>query len=109
MDRKLPLRDGVAVFDPACGSGAFLVQAYRRLVERTMQNEKRALKLTELRDLLKDNIFGVDRDPDACRVARMSLAIALLDYSDPPDVSGPTANFNCPRLARKMFSKKDFF
>lgn len=109
MDRKLPLRDGVAVFDPACGSGAFLVQAYRRLVERTMQNEKRALKLTELRDLLKDNIFGVDRDPDACRVARMSLAIALLDYSDPPDVSGPTANFQLPALSEKNVLQKDFF
>jgi len=35
MDRKLPLRDGVAVFDPACGSGAFLVQAYRRLSAHT--------------------------------------------------------------------------
>ena len=109
MDRKLPLRDGVAVFDPACGSGAFLVQAYRRLVERTMHDEKRTLKLTELRDLLTENIFGVDRDPDACRVARMSLAIALLDYADPPDVSGATANFQLPALSEKNVLKKDFF
>jgi len=109
MDRKLPLRDGVAVFDPACGSGAFLVQAYRRLVERTMHDEKRTLKLKELRDLLTDNIFGVDRDPDACRVARMSLAIALLDYADPPDVSGSTANFQLPALSEKNVLKKDFF
>jgi hypothetical protein len=109
MDRKLPLRDGVAVFDPACGSGAFLVQAYRRLVERTMHDEKRNLKLTELRDLLENNIFGVDRDPDACRVARMSLAIALLDYADPPDVSGPTSNFRLPALSEKNVLQKDFF
>jgi hypothetical protein len=109
MDRKLPLRDGVAVFDPACGSGAFLVQAYRRLVERTMAQEKRDLKLTEVRAMLKENIFGVDRDPDACRVARMSLAIALLDYADPPDVSGPMANFQLPTLAENNVREKDFF
>ena len=109
MDRKLPLRDGVAVFDPACGSGVFLVQAYRRLVERTMEEERRALKLTELRAMLKDNIFGVDRDPDACRVARMSLAIALLDYADPPDVSGPMANFQLPTLTENNVRETDFF
>jgi len=109
MDRKLPLRNGIAVFDPACGSGAFLVQAYRRLVERTMHDEKRNLKLTELRDLLQDNIFGVDRDPDACRVARMSLAIALLDYADPPDVSGPTSNFHLRALSKNNILKEDFF
>lgn len=109
MDRKLPLRDGVAVFDPACGSGIFLVQAYRRLVERTMAQEKRALKLTELRAMLKENIFGVDRDPDACRVARMSLAIALLDYANPPDVSGPMANFQLPALAEDNVRQQDFF
>ena len=108
LDRKLPLRDGVAVFDPACGSGAFLVQAYRRLVERT-KAERGDLKLTELRSLVKENIFGVDRDPDACRVARMSLAIALLDYADPPDVSGPNSNFQLPSLAEDNIRQKDFF
>jgi methylase of polypeptide subunit release factors len=74
-----------------------------------MQDEKRNLKLTELRDLLEDNIFGVDRDPDACRVARMSLAIALLDYADPPDVSGPTSNFQLPALSKNNILKGDFF
>jgi hypothetical protein len=109
MDRKLRLCDGVAVFDPACGSGAFLVQAYRRLVERTIEKEQRDLKLTELRALLTENIFGVDRDPDACRVARMSLAIALLDYADPPDVSGPTSSFRLPTLSANNILQEDFF
>ncbi len=109
MDRKLPLRDGVAVFDPACGSGAFLVQAYRRLVERSIHHHSRDLKLTELRALLTENIFGVDRDPDACCVARMSLAIALLDYADPPDVSGPTSNFHLPTLSENNILQEDFF
>jgi hypothetical protein len=109
MDRKVKLRDGVGVFDPACGSGVFLVQAYRRLVERTMEQEKRKLKLTELRSLLINNIFGVDRDADACRVSRMSLAIALLDYADPPDVSGPSSSFKLPSLSQDSIVERDFF
>ncbi|HAN91582.1 MAG TPA: SAM-dependent methyltransferase, partial [Nitrospira sp.] len=109
LDRKIPLQDGVAVFDPSCGSGAFLVQAYRRLVERTMHDRGRDLRLKELKDLLEDNIFGVDRDPDACKVARMSLAIALLGYANPPDVSGPVANFKLPTLSENNIRQKDFF
>lgn len=34
MEDRSPLKRGMRVLDPACGSGAFLVQCYRRLIER---------------------------------------------------------------------------
>ena len=34
LAERRPLQRGMRVIDPACGSGAFLVQCYRRLIER---------------------------------------------------------------------------
>ena len=51
----------VRILDPACGSGIFLVEAYRRLV--TLHRHARGgenLTFEELRDLLTGSINGVD-------------------------------------------------
>lgn len=89
MDAKRPLTKGMRVLDPACGSGAFLVQCYRRIVERELVQSKGAkLRPVELRSLLTEHIFGVEKDDDACGVAALSLVLALLDYVDPPDLEG---------------------
>lgn len=36
LNEKLPLKEGMKVLDPSCGSGAFLVQCYRHLIESYM-------------------------------------------------------------------------
>ena len=95
LDAKEPLREGMKVFDPSCGSGAFLVQCYRRLVESVVKRDGR-LKPTELRCLLTEHVFGLDADEAACRVAELSLSLTLLDYIDPPDLS--KTNFKLPDL-----------
>jgi hypothetical protein len=84
------------VLDPACGSGVFLVQCYRRLVEKQRRIAGRDLKKTELRDLLTSHIFGIDRDDDACRITELSLILTLLDYVEPPDLEDTT--FKLPYL-----------
>jgi hypothetical protein len=87
LDERLPLRRGRRVLDPACGSGAFLVQCFRRLVEAEFPaNGRKRPTPVELRDLLVQHIFGVDRDPDACGVTELSLVLTLLDYVNPPDL-----------------------
>ena len=97
MERQLPLRSGMRVLDPTCGSGAFLVQCYRKLIEERIQSDPNIKpRPTELRDLLTKHIFGVDSDPDACQVAELSLILTLLDYVNPPDLS--TTNFKLPEL-----------
>ena len=109
LDAKRPLCEGMKVFDPSCGSGAFLVQCYRRLIERVMR-KKGTLKPTELRGLLVDHIFGLDADEEACRVAELSLSLTLLDYIEPRDLrTYPT--FKLPDLHNKniFHCEKGFF
>lgn len=90
LDKKLPLQKGMTVFDPACGSGAFLVQCFRRLIEREIAREsERKISPFYLRKLLTDHIYGIDIDEDACGVTELSLTMTLLDYVDPPDLKNP--------------------
>lgn len=88
VEEHKPLTDGVSVLDPAAGSGVFLVGAYRRIIERSRSTRGSArLGLTDLRALLVRNIYGVERNRDACHVTAFSLYLTLLDYVDPRDLS----------------------
>jgi hypothetical protein len=108
LERKRPLTTGMQILDPACGSGAFLVQCYRRLIEKQLRQEASPLQPSALRELLTTQIFGVDRDGDACRVAELSLTLTLLDYITPPDLeSNPT--FTLPSLRNTNIFEANFF
>jgi methylase of polypeptide subunit release factors len=109
LDNLRPLKNGMKVLDPACGSGAFLVQCYRRIVERDEEFEAgKPMRPARLRELLEQHIFGIDRDEDACRVAELSLSLTLLDYVDPPDLER-TPSFRLPGLHDKNIFQGDFF
>jgi hypothetical protein len=75
------------ILDPACGSGIFLVQAFHRIVRYRMrsQNGKR-LRDPQLRKILREQIAGIDINPEAVRVAAFSLYLALLHYIEPRDI-----------------------
>ncbi len=79
------------VCDPACGSGIFLVEAYRRIVRHEILREGRPLSSERLQDLLLSRIAGCDIDEVAIRLAAFSLYIAFLDYQEPQDIrnAGP--------------------
>ena len=114
MDEKLPLKRGMKVFDPSCGSGAFLVQSYRRLIEREFPATKTKPTPRQLRGLLEEHIFGVDHDADACRVTELSLILTLLDYVDPPDLlpkspSRGESAFKLPTLSDTNIFQTNFF
>ena len=67
LDRRKPLKEGMRVLDPACGSGVFLVQCYRKLIEaRIRQHDGAVPAPEELSHLLTRHLFGIDSDPDAC-------------------------------------------
>ena len=87
LDRVLPWEGDawdLKIFDPACGSGIFLVKAFQRLIYRWKQrNPGQQIRAQELRRLLERNVFGVDRDPHAVRVACFSLYLAMCDEIDP--------------------------
>jgi hypothetical protein len=88
LDAKKPLKKGMKVFDASCGSGAFLVQCYRRLIERTFTPKlNKGIEPSNLSKLLTDHIYGLEVDEDACGVTELSLILTLLDYVNPPDLS----------------------
>lgn len=109
MEAKKPLRAGMRILDPASGSGAFLVQAYRRLIETTYPPTGPRPKPSELKQLLETCIFGSDLDGDACQVTQLGLQLTLLDYIDPPDLMGRISKFKLPSLREQNIFKGNFF
>jgi type I restriction-modification system DNA methylase subunit len=77
----------LSILDPACGSGIFLVEAYRRLVERWRKapNHQKPL-FKDLSEILTTSVFGVDIQRQALRVAAFSLYLAMLDYLEPKSI-----------------------
>jgi type I restriction-modification system DNA methylase subunit len=107
--QKLQL--GMTIFDPACGSGVFLVLAYRRLIELEMAkpgNLTTILGPTRLREILEESIYGVERQRDACNVTMFSLILTLLNYVDPPELHA-NEKFKFPALLNTRIFCYDFF
>ncbi|MFH1919064.1 MAG: N-6 DNA methylase [Planctomycetota bacterium] len=109
LETRRPLRKGTRAFDPACGSGAFLVQCYRRMIERAFPPSADSRpRPAELRELLTRHVFGVDVDEDACSVTELSLILTLLDYVHPPDLEN-LPQFQLPALRNQNIFCGNFF
>jgi SAM-dependent methyltransferase len=63
----------VRVLDPACGSGAFLIAAYRALLRYFAELKGGELTPAERSKLLLQSIFGADVDERAIELARVQL------------------------------------
>ncbi len=91
-----PLR----VLDPACGSGSFLIAVYQTLLDwyyaeytknpsehvkgrnpalRPVGQDAWQLTTTERKRILLDHVFGVDIDPQAVEVTKLSLLLKCLE------------------------------
>ncbi|MBK9451771.1 MAG: SAM-dependent DNA methyltransferase [Bacteroidetes bacterium] len=94
LDEVLPLNNQTKrnprILDPACGSGIFLVGAYKRLIQlwRLDNAWKKPSKkeIPVLQKLLKDCIFGCDINTEATRLTYFSLSLALLDALSPNEI-----------------------
>ncbi|MBI5167415.1 MAG: N-6 DNA methylase, partial [candidate division NC10 bacterium] len=103
--KEKPLR----ILDPACGSGSFLIRAYDELMRHyeamkaeALRKKAEALKATradqfafplaaeeeevsprltimQKRQMVLDHLFGVDIDPQACEITRLSLMLKMLE------------------------------
>jgi hypothetical protein len=91
------------VCDPACGSGIFLVDAYRRIVRHEAAHAGCRPSSARLRQLLMERIAGCDIDEAAVKLAAFSLYVAFLNYQSPQDIrsAGPL-----PRLIRRPGSEE---
>ena len=68
----------VTLIDPTCGSGHFLLGAFRRLLGR-WQKEAPTENTADLARKALDQVYGVDINPYAVAIARFRLVLALLD------------------------------
>ena len=72
------------VLDPACGSGIFLVESYKRLIEIwKKENGKEKIDFQTLRNILCKSIIGIDIDETALSVTAFSLYLTLINELDP--------------------------
>ena len=92
-----PVLEGLSpnarVIDPTCGSGAFLVQAFRRLVwlnKLSSTDAKCQPQQTRLIvwKVLSEQIFGVDINPSALGIAAFSLYLTALELIDDKTLYG---------------------
>jgi len=92
LNKKLPVNKGegdynIKILDPACGSGIFLVEGFKRLVKRYENHHKEKLTdFNKLKNLLTENIFGIEIHPQAIKVAAFSLYLALVDNLNPKTI-----------------------
>lgn len=101
---------GCKILDPACGSGIFLVESLRRLIDKYIElhpisNRDSDSFRDELKMIAKENIFGVDSDISAVQVAIFSVYLTLLDYQKPADIE----KFKFPNLFNSNFFCNDTF
>lgn len=80
-----PLNAKPKVLDLACGSGVFLVDAFRRLVARRVAEGKEKLSRTLVRDVLANQLFGVDLEETAIEIAAFSLCLTAFELDPSPD------------------------
>lgn len=82
------------VLDPACGSGIFLVEAFRRMVRYAWQQKGAPLAFDELKEILSKQISGIEINEEAARITAFSLYLAMLHYLDPPSIQGQIRSGN---------------
>ena len=79
----------VRILDPACGSGSFLIRAYKELENYWKENSDFAQLNIDSKEfyskkveILKNNIFGVDLDPKAVEITQLNLLLQISEKGE---------------------------
>lgn len=112
LDDVLP---NLALLDPACGSGAFLVAAMKTLIHlyaavfswiefhgstslrgrlAQIRADHPSLDYFIKKRIITDNLFGTDIMPEAVEIARLRLFLALVASADKPEQLEPLPNID---------------
>lgn len=87
LDFALPygcLTANEKILDPTCGSGVFLVGAFRRLIHFwRSQNDWKQADVATLKRILKQQIYGVELQKEAVELTAFSLALAICHALQP--------------------------
>lgn len=79
---------GLRIIDPACGSGHFLLAAARRLAGRVARARNDGVASAEhyreaVRDVVRQCVYGVDRNPMAVDLTKVALWIESIEPGKP--------------------------
>ncbi len=98
VDEVMPLdkpmlfkKQSFRVLDPTCGSGVFLVAAYKRLLQWWAINNSTPDNIQYpsakvAKKILEENIYGVDVKETAVLISILGLTTALLDKLSPKEI-----------------------
>lgn len=96
------------IFEVAVGSGIFLVQSLRRIIEKEIElngNDNNKAFAEIIKGFAENNLYGIDINEQALNVTCFSIYIALLDYLEPADIN----EYKFPELKGKNLFKANFF
>ena len=96
------------IFEVAVGSGIFLVQSLRRMIEKEIELNGRSDPKAfskRIREIAQKNLYGVDINKEALKVTCFSIYIALLDYQEPKDID----KYIFPNLLDENLFEANFF
>jgi hypothetical protein len=95
------------VLDPACGSGIFLVGAFKRLVIHWRSRHRwRKPTADELKEILARSVYGVELEAGAVDLTAFSLALAVCDALEPPVI---WSSLKLDKLRGRNLREGDFF
>jgi len=109
-DRSIRSVAQLRILDPACGSGSFLLEAYQHLLDwhlahyskepaknktriRQLAPDTYALTPKERKRILLNSIYGVDVDPQAVEVTKLSLLLKVLEGESDASLAEQLAMF----------------
>lgn len=119
IDESLPLssapdssNENIKLIDPACGSGIFLVTAYKRLVQRWRWKNSKDGKIANtnpaiLKNILSQNIFGIDVNQNSVNLSIFSLQLALCSMLTPRQIWVDFGHLD--NLENRNIIHQDFF
>ncbi|MCY2994886.1 MAG: N-6 DNA methylase [Planctomycetota bacterium] len=110
LDQVMPydrLTGKEKVLDPACGSGIFLVGAFKRLVIHwRSRNCWQKPTVDDLKEILARSIHGVELETGAVDLTAFSLALAVCDALEPPVI---WRSLKLDKLRGRNLREGDFF
>lgn len=110
LDFALPYQRITAsekILDPTCGSGVFLVGAFRRLIQFwRSEHEWKQPDVGTLKRIVREQIYGVELQEEAAQLTAFSLALAICDALQ-PNVIWKELRFD--KLVGSNFLVGDFF
>ena len=87
LNEVLPINSkdyNIKILDPTCGSGIFLVEAYKRIVQRWQNaHPTEIITFKILKERMQNSIYGIEINENSIKVTTFSLYLAMMDFLYP--------------------------